>query len=193
MFIAANLSANLLFMSECAKAKAFGKTLLEHLKFSTYFCNVKKYYRHIILLVCLPSLLLSTAGFSIHTLYCLCKGEMAVSLFFIPDQCDAEPVKMAESCCKKGKTCTAPDTQSEKKPHNCNEHGVWFAKMDTPFIFATDNQENQPLQLFVLPPVWDYAFAKPLFVQADFLLPQDHAPPPAAGMDLRRWMKSYRC
>jgi len=158
---------------------------------------VKRYYRHIALWLCLPSLLLSTGGFSFHTLYCFCKGETQVSLLFIPDPCARVEAKAPGACCAKNSACSKPAVHDEadgKDPHDCTERGFLFAKLDTPFLFSASDYQLKPIfPAIVPPPAFFLAQAVQALKQENFLLPPQHAPPPPAGMDLRRFLKSYRC
>ena len=163
-----------------------------------YFCKVKRYYRHIALWICLPSLLLSTAGFSFHTLYCLCKGETQVSLLFIPDPCTQAALKAPVACCTKNSTCSKPGqtvhSDEAEHPHDCSRRGFLFAKLNTPFLFASGDHELKPIfPALALPPFCLITPGFPALKQGSFLLPNQHAPPPPSGMDLRRFLKSYRC
>lgn len=167
------------------------------MKFLVYFCCVKRYCRHIALWVCLPSLLVSTSGFSFHTLYCLCKGETQVSLFSIADPCASVEEKMLGACCAKNKVCEKPVVTIEadgEHQHDCTERGFLFAKLDTPFLSsAGDHPVKSILPLISLPPSVLLFSTSPVLKQEDFLLPPQHAPPPPSGMELRRFLKSYRC
>jgi len=158
---------------------------------------VKRYYRHIALWLCLPSLLLSTGGFNFHTLHCLCKGETQVSLLYIPDPCARAEEKAPATCCAKSSACHKPLIQTEsddKHPHDCAERGFFFAKLNTPFVFSAGDYQLKPIfPAFTTPPSSWVAQAVQTLQQEDFLLPPQNAPPPPSGMDLRRFLKSYRC
>lgn len=162
-----------------------------------YFCRVKQYSRHIVLWLCLPSLLLSTGGFSFHTLYCLCKGETQVSLLFIPDPCARVEATVPATCCAKNSACHKPLVPAEsddKHQHDCAERGFFFAKLDTPFLFSASDYQLKPIFPAIAPPPSSMmAQAVQALQQENFLLPPQNAPPPPSGMDLRRFLKSYRC
>ena len=175
------------------KAKDFS---VGQLKFLAYFCSVKQYYRHIALWLCLPSLLLSTGGFSFHTLYCLCKGETQVSLLFIPDPCARVETTVPATCCAKSSVCHKPVQieSDDKHQHDCAERGFFFAKLNTPFLFSASDYQLKPIFPAIAPlPSSMVALAVQTLQQENFLLPPQNAPPPPSGMDLRRFLKSYRC
>ena len=157
---------------------------------------MKRYYRHIALWLCLPTLLLSTVGVSFHTLYCLCKGETQVSLFFIPDQCAALEAQTPKTCCAKEKACAKPVTTNapacKDHPGGCSTHGVQFAKLDTPFLSAAGDYQKASNFQAIAPPQIFPSFQLLLEIRLnDLVLPNGHSPP--SGMELRRFLKSYRC
>ncbi|NUO01056.1 MAG: hypothetical protein HUU01_10625 [Saprospiraceae bacterium] len=159
---------------------------------------MNRYYRHIALWVCLPSLLLSTGGLSFHTLYCLCKDETQVSLFYIPDECAGLKAVSTKTCCSKEKACTKPATENapicEDHAGKCSTHDVRFAKLDTPFLLQADSDHQKTINfpIAVLRPFQALALL-PAFDSNDLLLPKGHSPPLPSGMNLRRFLKSYRC
>jgi len=158
---------------------------------------VKRYFRHIVLWLCLPSLLLSTGGLSFHTLYCLCKGETQVSLLFIPDPCARDEEKVTATCCTKSSACHKPPVRTEsddKHQHDCAKRGFLFAKLNTPFLLSSSDYQLKPIfPAIAPPPSFMVAQAVQTLQQENFLLPPQNAPPLPSGMDLRRLLKSYRC
>lgn len=157
---------------------------------------MKRSYRHIALWLFLPSLLVSTGGISLHTLYCLCKGETRVSLFLLPDQCAEKKEKAPVACCAKHKACPKPATEAspDKQDHDCTKRGVWFAKLNTPFLSVTDDHQFHPVfPEVVLPSFFFIQGNAALGKRQDYLSPEEHGPPLPSGMALRRFLKSYRC
>ncbi len=182
---------------DCPKTKVFIITLLEQLKFSTYFCAVKRYYRHITLWLCLPSLLLSTSGFSLHTLYCLCKSETQISLFFIPDDCEKTEKQQETTCCTKNSACSkvtvANDAKAQQHQHDCSKRGLRFAKLNTPYLPVITPYNSTLFCPALAPSPFQFTLAIAAVVENNNHWQKQHFPLARAGMELRRFLKSYRC
>lgn len=146
----------------------------------------------------MASLLLSTAGLSIHRIYCFCKKEAAFSFVFQPeDSCQkpqnptqksgCQPQKSAPACCQKRAN------PSEKK-QGCTEHSVKIVKLDAPFIqadFSFELPDFQPV-MAAEPPI--FFFENAVFLSEKTASVFNHSPPPRpAGRALRQLLKSYRC
>lgn len=146
----------------------------------------------------MASLLLSTAGLSIHRIYCFCKKEAAFSLVFQPeDDCQTPKKSTEKSCCKPQKStpacCQKPVDNPEKK-HGCTEHSVKIVKLDVPFLGTDFSFELPDFQLVtaVAPPV--FVFENATFLSEKTASVSNHSPPPGpSGRALRQLLKSYRC
>jgi hypothetical protein len=99
-------------------------------------------------------LLLSTSGFSLHAIYCLCKGELRYSLF-ATDQEDQHCTTSGEgTCCvpgnkaavktgcgPSGPACCAPDNGDT---HPCTAEEVIYTRLAA--VFLAQGAEEAPQQ-----------------------------------------------
>lgn len=93
-------------------------------------------------------LLLSTSGFSMHAIYCLCKGELTYALFAPADDAahcgaakadqetssccaPAQKPRASGSCFPAGMACCGPDAAED---HTCTTEEVIYTRLATVFI-----------------------------------------------------------
>ncbi len=93
-------------------------------------------YKHIIVSTLIAVLLVSTMGINVHTLYCLCKDSLSVSLFELEDACGKKESTVAlPSCCQRAaQTCHKTD---DSDPHKCTKKANKYLKLHTPFESAS--------------------------------------------------------
>ncbi len=130
----------------------------------------------------MASLLVSTAGVSIHRVYCYCMKQESVSLLFSKDGC-CEKLSSKNSCCEK----------STDKKHRCTDRSTTIAKLDAKFLPTSFSTELPDFQ-------WVSASPAPVFFENPFscppqkLLPDNRPPPPfESGRELRVRLCSHRC
>lgn len=104
-------------------------------------------------------LLLSTSGFSMHAIYCLCKGELTYALFAPADDaahcgsakmdqdkascCAPVPkARSSGSCAPVGMTCCGPDTADD---HACTTEEVIYTRLATVFISLDLQSQDTPV------------------------------------------------
>jgi hypothetical protein len=95
------------------------------------------FFKKTIILAWLSSLLVSTAGVSVHRVYCFCKNESAVMFFIQPaDDCEKKPAE-TKNCCKsapKTANCCTKIVEKSTKKHGCTDRSTKFAKLDVKFL-----------------------------------------------------------
>ena len=87
----------------------------------------------------IASLMVSTMGITINTLYCMCLDKMETSFFEFQESC---PLAL-DSCCKKeAKGCCSKSNSNQNLP--CSKKDATYFKLNTEF-------EKPQLSDFVLP------------------------------------------
>ena len=145
----------------------------------------------------MASLLFSTAGVSIHRVYCFCTKTTATSVFFSPkDDCEKPEAAAKMGCCEKPvapKTCCEKTKTGCDKTHRCTDRSTAFAKLDAKFLVAD-----------FLPQLPDFQFVAavptPVFFEINLPCPlklsePGNKTPPyrASGRSLRQMLCSYQC
>ncbi len=141
-------------------------------------------------------ILISTMGFSVNTMYCLCMGQYRVSLFEIDDKCKKEEsidseIAQLPPCCQKAMTCHEPVKQHK----DCSKHDKKYVKADLKFL---EFQKNELLKAPVLDVLvsfhHNFSFtSKITFLSEIQPLVADRAPPQYYGRKLLNFIQVYRC
>lgn len=153
-------------------------------------------FKKTIIAAWMASLLLSTAGVSIHRVYCYCTKTAAVSVFFSPeDDCEKSGAAGQMDCCKKlvsTKTCCEKPIPGLEKKHNCTDRSTAFAKLELKFTQSEFFPQLPDFQ-------WVAAVQPPVFFEINFTCPAkklllgNKAPPNrASGRELRQQICSYQ-
>jgi hypothetical protein len=111
-------------------------------------------FKNTLIIAWLSSLLVSTAGVSVHRVYCFCKNESSISVFSPPkDDCEKQTSE-SKNCCKsipKKENCCEISTKNSAKKHDCSDRSTKFAKLDVKFI--TTDFLSQLIDYEVVAPV----------------------------------------
>jgi hypothetical protein len=144
-------------------------------------------------------MMVSTMGFSINTMYCLCMGQYEVSLFEIDHKCDKEEEKpdpaiaKMHPCCQKAmmeKAC------KEKKEHKgCTQHEKKYVKADLKFT-EFHKTEMPKVPTFEALPVCFHTI--PVYLKVAFIseiqpILAYRPPPQYHGRKLLNFIQVYRC
>ena len=141
-------------------------------------------------------ILISTMGFSVNTMYCLCMDQYKASLFEIDDTCKEEESNAHEMaqlppCCQKAMTCHEPI----KEHKDCSKHDKKYVKADLKFLEFQKN-ELPKAPVFDVLVSFDYNFyftSKITFLSDIQPLVADRAPPQYYGRKLLNFIQVYRC
>lgn len=149
------------------------------------------------------NLLVSTTGFSLHTIYCLCKGERMLELF-APDEATCQvATETAIPACHKAQAdqptcCQAKEVMAcqagPEKPSKgcCQQHESHFVKLDAKFVPGAVTKVLLAPLVCVLPTV-DRSFLFIDHISTPTILPDNHAPPRPSGRDWLALGQIYRC
>lgn len=94
--------------------------------------------RHIIVWFLTANLLVSTMGLTVHSLYCICKDSLSISVFEIDSRCGQPLSDDLPSCCKatlEASTCS--------KDHDCEDKDSKYVKLASQFVVNEMNLELQ--------------------------------------------------
>ena len=141
-------------------------------------------------------ILISTMGFSVNTMYCLCMGQYKASLFEIDDTCKKEEILNPEiakmpPCCQKAMACHEP----VKEHKGCTKHEKKYVKADLKFLEFQKNQLPKATVFDVLVSfnhTFDFT-SKITFLSDIQPLIADRAPPQYYGRKLLNFIQVYRC
>jgi hypothetical protein len=103
------------------------------------------------------NLLVSTMGLTVHTLYCLCRGELSISLFEVQGDCSIAAQSMhGKDCCSKTAGChsTTASCCSKSQEHQCDTQDKIFVKLNTDFVVRKLKHEIEKLNLTLAPVVF---------------------------------------
>lgn len=141
-------------------------------------------------------ILISTMGFSVNTMYCLCLGQYEVSLFKIDDKCKKEETVDIEianmpPCCQKVMTCHEP----VKEHKDCSKHEKKYVKADLKFLEFQKTELPKAPVFDVLVSFYHnfYLTSKITFLSEIQPLVADRAPPQYYGRKLLNFIQIYRC
>lgn len=139
----------------------------------------------------LPVILLASTGFSLHSIYCLCKGERITSLMAAPQtscataHSEIEPVK---ACCKLSHIARST-TPSGYHADCCTEEVAVFFKA------TTESFSDQPSFKLSLTAAWvPVLYGRYSSLDQSAVEYPDYASPPRPGG--RQWLalgQSLRC
>jgi hypothetical protein len=131
------------------------------------------------------ALLGSTAGVSIHQVYCYCVGETTVSLFEAEDACHMEDVAaLADNCCKRPekpveKSCCEKPAE---KNDGCTKKTTTVVKLKAEYEVSHHDFKKLDVgkyfleaAVFPFPPIWAPKVSKT--ASSHF----DRPPPPVSG------------
>jgi len=133
------------------------------------------------------NLLVSTMGLTVHSLYCLCKDSISISVFEPDSKCGQPIDENLPSCCQK----TIEDSFCQKD-HDCEKKDAKYVKLNVDFVV-----ENSVFQL-QLPDL-------PQLVKVDFIIVDEvmaniggeyyNKPPPDRpyGKTLLPFSQSFLC
>lgn len=101
--------------------------------------SVNKWKIRLTLYLLLPAILLASTGVSLHSIYCLCKGERLVSLVSTPQACASEHAaaghlsKAPKACCRVGAGFTPDKPRKPDGFHKecCTQQQHVFLKVPT--------------------------------------------------------------
>lgn len=99
---------------------------------------MKKWKSRLTLYLLLPAILLASTGMSLHSIYCLCKGERFVSLISPPEACASEHADAGlsvakKACCRVGAGFTPDKPRKPDGFHKqcCTQQQHVFLKIPT--------------------------------------------------------------
>ncbi len=162
-----------------------------------------KRFRFPFVVLMTASILVSTIGIHVHTLFCYCKGTTSVALFSVPKSECSDTVSKKESCCKKEETSHCSEESESccvKKSHHlpCDKKDVKY------FQLKTESLSPNWLKFFnpdkeVLGEVLAFYFKtynsekKCIDSQNYSILPDNKAPPEPFGKTLCILTENFRC
>ena len=169
--------------------------------FEEYFKKriLKSVFKNITVGFLIVVMMISTMGFSINTMYCLCMGQYEVSLFEIDHKCTKEEEKLDSEiakmhpCCQKAMLAKAG---KEKKEHKgCTQHEKKYVKADLKF---TELHKTEMLKVatFEALPVCFHTipvFSKVAFISEIQPILAYRPPPQYYGRKLLNFIQVYRC
>ena len=157
---------------------------------------MKSIFKNITVGFLIVIILISTMGFSVNTMYCLCLGQYEVSLFEIDDNCEKEKPIDAElatmpPCCQKAMTCPEP----VKEHKDCSKHDKKYVKADLKFLeFQKTELPKAPVFDLLVSLHHKFNFtSKITFLSEIQPLVADRAPPQYYGRKLLNFIQVYRC
>lgn len=78
--------------------------------------------------------MVSTIGFNLHRLYCLCTKNITVSILHASDECSTKnEIPSTHACCKKVKTKCCSASKSNKTNKKCTQEEIVYLHLDSPF------------------------------------------------------------
>ena len=127
------------------------------------YIPVKKWKIRLTLFVLLPAILLGSTGMSLHSIYCLCKGERFVSLISTPQACanehaDAGHLSVAKkACCRVGAGFTPDKPRKADGFHKecCTQQQHVFLKIPTQ-SFTESVTFGSLSPTFIVLPLWAF-------------------------------------
>ena len=148
---------------------------------------MQKTLRHITVWFLTLNLLVATMGLTVHSLYCICKDSLSLSVFEFESQCGKQIDENLPSCCKA--------TFAEKKcgkDHDCENKDSKYVKLTTQFVL---NEVDLTLQTL------DFVVSKTVFIIIEDAMVRDverenlNKPPPDQpyGKTLLPYIQSYLC
>ena len=75
------------------------------------------------------NLLVATVGLTVHSLYCICKDSLSLSVFELENQCGQPIDENLPSCCK-----VELAEKSCDKNHDCENKDAKYVKLATQFV-----------------------------------------------------------
>lgn len=99
---------------------------------------MQKTLRHGLVWFLTLNLLASTMGLTVHSLYCLCKDSLAISVFEPEFHCGQPINENLPSCCKK----TLEESFCQKD-HGCEKKDAKYVKLDVDFVLEKTDSELQ--------------------------------------------------
>jgi len=155
------------------------------------------HFRHIIVWSLIGSLLFGQTGFSLHQIYCFCKGEWEASIFTEESMaCEAEEedgIHALPACCKKDAECTAFQPDTESAPLPCTNDQVVYLQLDQPAVPGTQNNGDsfQEWSLHLIFPSFAYFSPEQKYTGTPGV---PYLPPDLKdGRSIRTWVKSFLC
>lgn len=148
---------------------------------------MQKIFRHGLVWFMTINLLVSTMGLTVHSLYCLCKDSIAISVFEQTSKCGQPIDEELPSCCQK----TLEESFCQKD-HDCEKKDAKYVKLDVDFVLEKIDFELR------LP---DFQEVATVFIIIDDVLVSDiggeyyNKPPPEKpyGKRLLPFTQSYLC
>ena len=148
---------------------------------------MQKTLRHITVWFLTANLLISTMGLTVHSLYCICKDSLSLSVFEIESQCGKLLDDSLPTCCRAdlaASTCS--------KDHDCENKDSKFVKLTTQFLISDAAIELQ---------IPDFQIVKSDFIIIDDVMVADlyienfNKPPPDKpfGKTLLPFIQSFLC
>ena len=90
---------------------------------------MQKTLRHITVWFLTANLLVSTMGLTVHSLYCICKDSLSLSVFELESHCGKPIDDSLPECCQAEWTAMTCD-----KDHDCEDKDSKYVKLATQFI-----------------------------------------------------------
>ena len=90
---------------------------------------MQKTLRHIIVWFLTANLLVSTMGLTVHSLYCICKDSLSLSVFELESHCGKPIDASLPDCCQVELTAMTCD-----KDHDCENKDSKYVKLTTQFV-----------------------------------------------------------
>lgn len=97
---------------------------------------MQKILRHGLVWFMTMNLLVSTMGLTVHSLYCLCKGSTAISVFEQTSKCGQPIDEDLPSCCQK----TLEESFCQKD-HDCEKKDAKYVKLNVDFVLEKTDFE----------------------------------------------------
>ncbi len=148
---------------------------------------MQKTLRHITVWFLAANLLVSTMGLTVHSLYCICKDSLSLSVFELESHCGKPIDASLPDCCQAEWTAKACD-----EDHGCEDKDSKYVKLTTQFVAnEVELKSKTP----------DFQIKKSDFIIIDDVMVTEiggqyfNKPPPDKpyGKTLLPFIQSFRC